>query len=96
MHSAHAGNTEFPCNLRYDAIKDFEPIGIIAESPMALVAMKRFPADNVKDFIAFVKTNKDRAHTGMPPRHRTCAACCSSTRSNPRQRASPTRASGRP
>ena len=31
MHFGHAANTALYPNLRYDAVKDFEPIGIIAE-----------------------------------------------------------------
>src|SRR5262245_17467847 len=33
MHFGHAANTAFYPNLRYDPIRDFEPIGMIAESP---------------------------------------------------------------
>ena len=44
MHFGHAANTALYRNLRYDAISDFEPIGMIAESPMAFVAKKDFPA----------------------------------------------------
>src|SRR5436309_583887 len=43
MHFGHAANTALYRNLRYDPIKDFEPIGMIAESPMAFVARKDFP-----------------------------------------------------
>ena len=49
MHFGHAANTALYRNLRYDPIKDFEPIGMIAESPMAFVARKDFSADNFKD-----------------------------------------------
>src|SRR5438128_4183549 len=55
MHFGHAANTALYRNLRYDPIGDFEPIGMIAESPMAFVAKKDFPAGNFKDFIAHVK-----------------------------------------
>src|SRR5882757_3118345 len=65
MHFGHAANTALYPNLRYDAVKDFEPIGIIAESPMSLVAKKDFPANNLKDFIAHVKANKDKLSYGF-------------------------------
>jgi len=68
MHFGHAANMALYPNLRYDAVKDFEPIGIIAESPMALVARKDFPASNLKEFIAYVKQNGDKvkqAHGGI-------------------------------
>jgi tripartite-type tricarboxylate transporter receptor subunit TctC len=55
-------------NVRYDAAKDFEPIGLISNSAVAVVARKDFPADNLKDFIAYVKSNGDavkQAHGGV-------------------------------
>ena len=65
MHFGHAANTALYPNLRYDAVKDFEPIGIIAESPMAFVARKDFPANNLKEFVAYVKTNGDKLSYGF-------------------------------
>jgi putative tricarboxylic transport membrane protein len=64
MHLGHAANIALYPNLRYDAIADFEPIGMIAESPMAFVARKNFPADNFKDFVAQVKAGKDKVTYG--------------------------------
>lgn len=75
MHFGHAANTALYRNLRYDAIKDFEPIGIIAESPMAFVAKKDFPANNFKDFIAYIKANKDKVtygHAGIGSASQLC------------------------
>lgn len=40
MHVSHAANVAFYPSLRYDPVKDFEPIGLVAESPMAIVARK--------------------------------------------------------
>jgi tripartite-type tricarboxylate transporter receptor subunit TctC len=64
MHFGHAANTALYRNLPYDAVKDFEPIGLIAESPMAFVARKNFPAGNFKEFVAYVKANKDKVTFG--------------------------------
>jgi hypothetical protein len=44
--------------LRYDAAADFEPIGLIADSPMAVVAKKDFPAATFPEFLAYAKTNQ--------------------------------------
>jgi tripartite-type tricarboxylate transporter receptor subunit TctC len=55
-------------NVRYDAVADFEPIGLISNAPVAVVARKDFPADNLKDFIAYVKAHGDtvkQAHGGV-------------------------------
>src|SRR5216684_4171093 len=68
MHFGHAANTALYRNLRYDPIKDFEPIGMIAESPMAFVARKDYPADNFRDFVAHVKASREKAifgHAGV-------------------------------
>jgi len=64
MHIGHAANTALYRNLSYDAIRDFEPIGLIAESPMAFVAKKDFPADNFKDFIAYVRAHRQSVTYG--------------------------------
>jgi putative tricarboxylic transport membrane protein len=75
MHFGHAANTALYRNLRYDAINDFEPIGIIAESPMAFVAKKAFPAGNFKEFIAYVKEHKDKVtygHAGIGSASHLC------------------------
>ena len=35
-HISHVANVAFYPNLRYDPVKDFEPIGLVAESPWHL------------------------------------------------------------
>jgi putative tricarboxylic transport membrane protein len=76
MHFGHAANTALYPNLRYDAIKDFEPIGMIAESPMAFVARKDFPAADFKEFVAQVKSGKDKVtlgHAGIGSASQLCS-----------------------
>jgi tripartite-type tricarboxylate transporter receptor subunit TctC len=53
-----AGHTINPAMIRtlpYDSIKDFTPIGIIADVPTAFVVHPSLPAKNVKQFIAIAK-----------------------------------------
>jgi tripartite-type tricarboxylate transporter receptor subunit TctC len=50
--------------LAYDTINDFEPIGRVADVPMTLVAKKALPPDNLNDFIAYAKANKDKLTYG--------------------------------
>ena len=55
-------------NLRYDSTKDFEPIGLTLNAPAAVIARKDFPADNFKDFVAYLKKEGDKikqAHGGV-------------------------------
>jgi putative tricarboxylic transport membrane protein len=75
MHFGHAANTALYRNLRYDAVRDFEPIGMIAESPMAFVARKDFPPSSFKDLIAHVTANRDKVihgHAGVGSASHLC------------------------
>lgn len=59
----HIGHSTAPAlyrNLPYDAIKDFEPIGLVNEVPMTLVAKKDFPPKDLKELISYVKANKNK------------------------------------
>src|SRR5215467_13792726 len=54
-------------NLKYDPTKDFEPIGLVAGTPILIVARKDLPAANLKEFIAKAKDTGSRisqAHAG--------------------------------
>src|SRR5262249_34689755 len=55
-------------SLRYDSGRDFEPIGLIAVAPVAIVARKDFPARDMRGFINYVKANAGKvkqAHGGV-------------------------------
>src|SRR4029077_10917775 len=60
----HAAAPIFYPNLGYDPEKDFEPIGLIAEQPELLAVKKDFPANNLKEFVAYAKANE--AKLNMP------------------------------
>ncbi len=64
---SHVAAPALTPNIRYDSIRDFEPIGLIANAPVAVVARKDFPAKDLKEFIAYAKANGDavkQAHGG--------------------------------
>jgi len=42
----------------YDAAADFTPVGMVSESPRILIARKDLPANNLKEFIAYLKANQ--------------------------------------
>jgi tripartite-type tricarboxylate transporter receptor subunit TctC len=42
-------------NLAYDPVKDLAPITLVAATPLILVAHPSVPADNLQEFIAYVK-----------------------------------------
>jgi tripartite-type tricarboxylate transporter receptor subunit TctC len=66
--SGHLGTNAlapaFYPNLGYDPQKDFEPIGLTAEYPELLVVRKDFPADNLKEFVAYAKSNASKLNVG--------------------------------
>ena len=61
----HIGMATAPAlyrKLPYNPMTDFEPIGLINEVPMTLVAKKDFPAKDLKELIAYVKANKEKVN----------------------------------
>jgi tripartite-type tricarboxylate transporter receptor subunit TctC len=66
--SGHLGTnalvSAFYSDLGYDPQKDFEPIGLSAEYPELLVVRKDFPANNLKEFIAYAKANAGKLNVG--------------------------------
>jgi len=46
--------------LPYDALKDFEYIGLVGESPMTIIARKTLAPAKLSDLVAYVKENKDK------------------------------------
>jgi tripartite-type tricarboxylate transporter receptor subunit TctC len=66
--SGHMGTnalaSAFYPNLGYDPQKDFQAIGLSAEFPEMLVVRKDFPANNMKEFIAYAKANQSKLNVG--------------------------------
>jgi tripartite-type tricarboxylate transporter receptor subunit TctC len=50
--------------LTFDVYEDFEPIGLISATPELIVVRKDFPAKDLKEFIAWLKANPDKALMG--------------------------------
>jgi len=50
--------------LDYDVVKDFEPVVLLPAAPMVLLVKKDNPATNLKEFIAWLKANPDKASFG--------------------------------
>ena len=46
--------------LPFDPLKDFEYVGQVADVPMTLLARKDFPANNLKELLAYTKLNEDK------------------------------------
>ena len=59
----HIGMSTAPAlyrKLTYNAIDSFEPIGLVTDVPMTIVARKDFPAKDFKELLAYVKANKEK------------------------------------
>ena len=64
----HAAAVALYPNLAYKPDADFEPIGMIAGLPIVITARKAFPANDLKEFVVYVKTNAEKvtvAHAGV-------------------------------
>jgi tripartite-type tricarboxylate transporter receptor subunit TctC len=48
----------------YDSIADFEPVGIVTESPRLLVARKGLPVNNLQELVAYMKANQSKMQYG--------------------------------
>jgi tripartite-type tricarboxylate transporter receptor subunit TctC len=60
----HAAAVGLYKNLSYDPRVDFEPVMLVASTPMVLVVRKNFPADTLKDFIAYAAKNPGKLTFG--------------------------------
>jgi tripartite-type tricarboxylate transporter receptor subunit TctC len=50
--------------LRYDVVKDFEPIALVASNPSLIVARSTMPGNDLSDLIAWLKANPGKASQG--------------------------------
>ena len=50
--------------LNYDVVADFEPIALIGKTPWFICAKKDLPANNLREMIAWLKENPDKASLG--------------------------------
>jgi tripartite-type tricarboxylate transporter receptor subunit TctC len=51
-------------NLAYKPDVDFEPIGLVSEFPMLIVARPDFPPKDLKEFVAYVRANHSKLNVG--------------------------------
>jgi tripartite-type tricarboxylate transporter receptor subunit TctC len=55
-------------NLKYDPAKSFTPIGLVAGTPILVVAKKGIPAKTMAEFVGWLKANEakvNQAHAGI-------------------------------
>ena len=59
-HNGMATATGLYRKLPFNPLTDFEYIGQVADVPMTLLARRDFPANNLREFTAYVRANKDK------------------------------------
>jgi tripartite-type tricarboxylate transporter receptor subunit TctC len=60
----HAFNQSLYKKPLYNAAADFQPVGLVSESPRILVARKDLPVTNLKELIAYIKANESKMQYG--------------------------------
>ena len=64
----HAASVPLYPKLAYHPEKDFEPVALLAGTPILILAKKDFPAKDLKEFVSYVKANTEKlnmAHAGV-------------------------------
>ncbi|GIQ78121.1 tripartite tricarboxylate transporter substrate binding protein BugD [Bradyrhizobium sp. RD5-C2] len=64
----HAASVPLYPKLAYHPEKDFEPVALLAGTPILILARKDFPPKDLKEFVAYVRANADKvnaAHAGI-------------------------------
>jgi tripartite-type tricarboxylate transporter receptor subunit TctC len=51
-------------SLQHDVQADFEPIALLTITPQLIIARKDFPAKDIKELVAWLKANPDKATAG--------------------------------
>ena len=60
----HAFSQSLSKKPPYNSLTDFEPVGVVSDSPRILIARKDLPANNLQEFIAYVKANQSKVQFG--------------------------------
>jgi len=51
--------------LNFDLLKDLEPVALLASEPLLIVTKRNLPVANLKDLIAWLKANPNKASAGI-------------------------------
>lgn len=60
----HAYSQSMYVKNPYDSTKDFEPVGLVTESPRIVIGRKDLPVNNFREFVAYAKANQAKMHYG--------------------------------
>lgn len=60
MHIGFSTAPSLYKNPGYDPYTSFEPIGLVVDVPMTIIARSDFPPNNIKELVEYLKANKDK------------------------------------
>ncbi|UFS76259.1 tripartite tricarboxylate transporter substrate binding protein [Tardiphaga sp. 37S4] len=63
-NSTHSANVHLYNKMPFDPVADFTPIARLTRNPLVMVVAKDFPAKDLKEFIAYGKTNPGKLSYG--------------------------------
>lgn len=61
---AHAVNPSIQSKMPYRTVEDFAPVGLAAKAPLVIVVNKAFPAQNLPEFVNYIKTHPGKVSYG--------------------------------
>jgi tripartite-type tricarboxylate transporter receptor subunit TctC len=64
--AALAGNPFLYSKIRYDSVRDFEPIGLVYDAPLVLMVNSKLPVESFKDLLAHVKAHPGATNYSSP------------------------------
>ena len=64
--AAVAGNPFLYKNVRYDSVKDFEPIGLIYDAPLVLMVGSALQVQSLGELVAYAKANPGKVNYSSP------------------------------
>jgi tripartite-type tricarboxylate transporter receptor subunit TctC len=64
--AAVAGNPVLYKNVRYDSVKDFEPVGLIYDAPLVLMVNTTLPIKSLDELIAYAKEHRGKVNYSSP------------------------------
>jgi tripartite-type tricarboxylate transporter receptor subunit TctC len=74
----HIGMSTAPVlyrKLPYNPVNDFEPVGLVTDVPMTIIARGDFPATNFKELVDYIKANQEKvsyANAGLGAASHLC------------------------
>lgn len=64
--AALAGNPFLYNKVRYDSVRDFEPIGLVYDAPLVLMVNSKLPVESFRELVAYVKARPGAVNYSSP------------------------------